>query len=85
LLLAETPDPRKWSRPAKSMHINIDTTLGVTALHEFLTVNKEHIPTDFPKELFLQKLEIIMNNNIFSFADSYWLQLSGTSMGTLAA
>jgi hypothetical protein len=26
-------------------------------------------------------LRIIMNNNIFSFADSYWLQLSRTAMG----
>jgi hypothetical protein len=40
---------------------------------------------EFTRELFLRILEIVMNNNVFSFADSYWLQLSGTAMGTPAA
>jgi hypothetical protein len=35
--------------------------------------------------LFLETLEIVMKNNIFSFADSYWLQLCGTAMGTPVA
>ena len=43
------------------------------------------LPTDFPSELFLQILEIVMKNNIFSFENTTWLQLSGTAMGTPAA
>jgi hypothetical protein len=30
-------------------------------------------------------LEIVMNNNIFMFGDTFWQQLQGTEMGTLAA
>jgi hypothetical protein len=54
-------------------------------MENFLNLNKERLPTDFPCTLFLQVLEIVMRNNIFSFAETYWLQLSGTAMGTPAA
>jgi len=27
-------------------------------------------------------LELIMNNNVFQFSDTYWKQTSGTAMGT---
>ena len=36
-------------------------------------------------KLFLHILEIVMRNNIFSFSNIYWIQLSGTAMGTPAA
>jgi hypothetical protein len=74
-----------FTADAKSMYTNIDSTSGISALRELLTTNAALIPTDFPKDLFLQVLEIVMSNNVFSFADSYWLQLSGTAMGTPAA
>ncbi len=74
-----------YTADAKSMYTNTDSTSGITAIRELLTTNAALIPADFPKELFLQILEIVMENNIFSFADSYWLQLSGTAMGTPAA
>jgi hypothetical protein len=45
----------------------------------------KNIPQVFPMELFLEILEIIVKNNIFSFGDSHWLQLSGTAMGTPTA
>jgi len=35
--------------------------------------------------MFLQVLELVMTNNIFSFGDTTWLQLTGTAMGTPAA
>jgi len=40
---------------------------------------------NFPVKLFLHILEIVMRNNIFSFSNIYWIQLSGTAMGTPAA
>jgi hypothetical protein len=74
-----------FTADAQSMYTNIDTTTGLATMRDFLNHNKENLPTDFPCTLFLQVLEIVMKNNIFSFAETYWLQLSGTAMGTPAA
>jgi hypothetical protein len=80
------PDEAKvFTANAKSIYTNIDTTAGITSIREFLYANNEDIPPDFPSYLFLEFLEIVMRNNIFSFGDMYWLQLTGTSMGTPAA
>ena len=71
-----------FSADAKSMYTNIDTDIGISALQDFLLLNAFHILASFPIQPFLQILEIVMKNNIFAFQDSYWLQLSGTAMGT---
>jgi hypothetical protein len=70
-----------FSADARLMYTNIDTEIGVSAIREFIATNAIHLPSDFPTELFLQILTIVMKNNIFTFAGTYWLQLSGTAMG----
>ncbi len=74
-----------FSADATSMYTNIDTETGIQAVRDFLNYNSEHIPEDFPTNMFLQVLELVMTNNIFSFGDTTWLQLTGTAMGTPAA
>jgi len=74
-----------FSADAKSMYTNIDTSLGLDTLKNFLHENSTRIPTSFPTNLFLQIMELVMRNNIFSFQDTYWLQTSGTAMGTPVA
>jgi hypothetical protein len=74
-----------FTADAKSMYTNIDTTTGVNTFKEFLVENADKLPKDFPTSLFLHILEIVMRNNIFSFGETYWLQLTGTAMGTPAA
>jgi hypothetical protein len=74
-----------FTADAKSMYTNIDTDIGITSIREFLHSNERNLPTHFPTNLFLNILEIVMTNNIFSFADTYWLQLCGTAMGTPVA
>ncbi|MFO0446862.1 MAG: hypothetical protein ACK51L_04250, partial [bacterium] len=74
-----------FSADATSMYTNIDTDLGIQAIRDFIHLHQVSLPTDFPSELFLQILEIVMKNNIFSFENTTWLQLSGTAMGTPAA
>jgi len=74
-----------FSADATSMYTNIDTETGVSAIRDFIATNLRYLPQDFPTELSLQILNIVMENNIFTFAGTYWLQLSGTAMGTPAA
>jgi hypothetical protein len=74
-----------FSADATLMYTNIDTETGVSAIRNFIATNLRYLPQDFPTELFLQILNIVMENNIFTFAGTYWLQLSGTAMGTPAA
>jgi hypothetical protein len=67
------------------MYTSIDTTISMQTFHDiFLTYNKD-IPNNFPGELFLTMLEIIMNNNVFTFGDSHWVQHQGTAVDTPAA
>jgi hypothetical protein len=40
---------------------------------------------NFPRELLLRVLRTIMENNTFTFGDTFWLQTQGTAMGTPAA
>jgi hypothetical protein len=73
-----------FSADAKSMYTNIDIATGVSALRDFISSNAKNLPPNFPTA-FLQILTYVMENNIFTFGDTYWLQLSGTAMGTPAA
>jgi hypothetical protein len=74
-----------FSADAKSMYTNIDSATGLLTFQNFFEANANNISPNFPTTLFLKILEIVMNNNIFNFSDTYWLQLSGTAMGTPAA
>jgi len=73
------------SANAKAMYTNIDTNTGINSIRLFLNDNRRKIPSNFPTDLFLEVLSIVMRNNIFSFSNTYWLQLTGTAMGTPTA
>jgi hypothetical protein len=79
------PGARLFTADASSMYTNIDTDTGLQALRNLFTTYRDIIPMTFPKDFFLLTLEIIMNNNVFSFGNTFWLQLQGTAMGTPAA
>jgi hypothetical protein len=74
-----------FSADATSMYTNIDTTTGISAVKDFILTNKDKISSDFPTNLFLYILNLIVENNIFAFANTYWWQLTGTAMGTPVA
>ena len=74
-----------FTADAVSMYTNIDITHGVETFHKWLNEFEPEIPPDFPRELFLETLQLVMENNVFQFDDTYWLQKTGTAMGTSAA
>jgi hypothetical protein len=67
------------------MYTNIDITHGIEIFHKWLNEFEPEIPFDFPKEFFLETLQLVMENNVFQFDDTYWHQKTGTAMGTSAA
>jgi hypothetical protein len=73
-LLQELPDlpptAMLFTCDAVSMYTNIDTK---HALRMMRTQVPAHI---------LQGLQIVMENNVFKFGDTFWLQKDGTAMGT---
>ena len=79
------PSAKLFTADASSMYTNIDTTTGIQAIQHLFELYHDRIPTNFPREFFITTLELVMNNNIFSFGDTFWLQLQGTAMGTPAA
>jgi hypothetical protein len=70
---------------ATAMYTDIDTATRLASVRVVIDSNMNIISGDFPVELFLRVLECIMVNNIFTFADTYWLQLTGTAIGTTVA
>jgi hypothetical protein len=79
------PDAKLFTADAVSMYTNIDTCHALMVFSHWFRDYSDEIPTDFPKELFLKILELVMTRNVFSFDDTYWLQTAGTAMGTSTA
>jgi len=78
------PNAKLFTADTTAMYSNIDTESGVTAFKNLFDYDTL-IPKDFPRALFLKVLRIIMENSIFTFGDTYWLQTQGAAMGTPAA
>lgn len=74
-----------FSADAVSMYSNIDTDHGLQIIGQFLEINKDNLPANFPKDMLLAALKEIMTNNIFQFGDTFWKQIRGTAMGTSTA
>jgi hypothetical protein len=74
-----------FTADAVSMYTNIDTNTALIAINNMLQKEKFSIPSNFPTQLILKTLHIIMKENIFQFDDTFWLQKDGTAMGTPVA
>ena len=70
---------------ATSMYTNIDTDHGLQTLRKWFNLHAHELPAGFPTEMVLEATELVMRNNVFQFDDTFWLQLTGTAMGTSLA
>jgi len=73
-----------FTSDATSMYTNINTPEGINAIQKFLIELAPHTEEHLT-ELIIKLLQIVMNNNIFQFGSSWWLQKMGTAMGTPCA
>ena len=80
------PEAVIFSADAKAMYCNIDTDHGLWVLRQWFKLHKHELPDSLaPTDIILDALELIMRNNSFTFGDTWWLQISGTAMGTSPA
>jgi hypothetical protein len=69
------PGAKLFTADAIAMYTNINTEMGINTIENILFNHQNMIPTQFPKEFFLTTLKLVMENNIFSFSDTFWIQL----------
>jgi len=79
------PGAKLFTADATAMYTNIDVDTGLLAFQTLFSTYKDLIPPTLPTEMFLYTLETVMKNNVFTFGDTFWLQLKGIAMGTPAA
>ena len=81
LQLEIPPDSTLFTVDAYSMYTNIDTEAALTSISMYLRKHEDRF-TSVPIEAVEEALWIVMTNNIFTFGDTTFLQLQGTTMGT---
>jgi hypothetical protein len=76
-----------FTADAVSMYTNIDTVHALESIHTFLTETRPDIPAhhNIDVKTLVNILELIMTNTVFKFGDTFWIQESGTAMGSPAA
>lgn len=63
----------------ESLYTSIPHEWGILAVHHFL--DRSFPLMGAQNEFILQLLDMALNNNFFKFAEHYYQQLRGTSMG----
>eukprot|EP00984_Skeletonema_dohrnii_P030478 scaffold21998_cov96-Skeletonema_dohrnii-CCMP3373.AAC.6 len=81
-----------FTADANSMYTNIDTNIDtehaidvIGTWIDGLPLTEENGLADFPIEAVKDAMKLVMRNNIFEWGDLYFLQKTGTAMGTSAA
>ena len=70
---------------ADAFYTNINTNHAIEIMEKWCDLHRNDIPEDFPRELVLKGIKRLMENNVFTFGDRFFLQLNGTAMGTNVA
>jgi len=64
------------------MYTNIDTTHALSTVAKYLRTNTDVANLSLPTDAVIAGLRIVMNHNLFQFDDTFWIQRTGTAMGT---
>ena len=67
---------------AISMYTNIPTDIALAKITQFLRHHKQYKDERHPYSAIIDGLEIIMRRCAFTFGDTFWLQRTGTAMGS---
>ena len=79
------PTARLITSDATSMYTNIFTSHGLSIIRQWLLRHEHELPKGFIIDFICDGLKLVMENNVFQFGDTWWLQISGTAMGTSVA
>ena len=74
-----------FTSDAKAMFSNIDPLIGIQTISLYITEYSHELNSYFPKEAILSLLKLVMENSVFKFGETFWLQVIGTAMGTPCA
>ena len=75
------PNCSLFKADAKAMYSNLRTQKALREIAQYLHQREERF-SSIPANVLSAALSIVMQNNVFQFGDTYWLQLIGTAMGT---
>lgn len=75
------PNTDIFSCDAESMYTNIPTDAAMAELRQYLEENRDSFEIAKNPQVLLEALELVMNNNIIQFGDTFWKQICGTAMG----
>lgn len=74
-----------FTTDAVAMYTNICIDHALEAIRQWFEQYEDELPPNYPTEMILDSIELVMKNNVFDFGDTHWLQLIGSAMGTPAA
>eukprot|EP00957_Ditylum_brightwellii_P155382 11828028-Ditylum_brightwellii.AAC.1 len=75
------PGAKIFTTDATYVYTNLKTEFALDALGKCLAKNNEQF-CHLPLRAIKMALTIVMTNNVFTFGDEHFLQLTGAAMGT---
>jgi hypothetical protein len=76
------PTVRFFTCDAVSMYTNIDTPHAMRVIEHFLLNSPIPAAVNVDVPTLMKALRLVMSHNVFRFGDTYWVQRTGTAMGT---
>jgi hypothetical protein len=70
-----------FTSDAKSMYTCIPTEPALDLISSYLRTNENNTFHHYNSNALIEALQIVFQNNLIQFGDTYWQQISGTGMG----